>query len=62
MTGGSIGFVVRSQVSFPRLVDQVIARPPASAMIVSVGFLSAFDANGAPSHRNRFFTSHVWFH
>src|SRR4051794_18247478 len=31
-------------------------------MIVSVGFLSAFDANGEPSVRNRFFTSHVWFH
>ena len=29
----------------------------ASAMIVSVGFLSAFEANGAPSVMKRFFTS-----
>ena len=34
----------------------------ASAMIDSVGFLSAFDGNGAPSARMRFGTSHVWFH
>mgnify|MGYP000355421940 CR=1 FL=1 len=33
----------------------------ASAMMVSVGFLSAFEGNGAPSQRKRFFTSHVWF-
>jgi hypothetical protein len=31
-------------------------------MIVSVGFLSALEAKGAPSVKNRFFTSQVWFH
>jgi len=35
---------------------------PWSAMIVSVGFLSAFEGKGAPSVRNRFLTSHVWPH
>ena len=29
-------------------------------MIVSVGFLSALEQNGAPSVMNRFFTSQVW--
>src|ERR1700733_6980555 len=32
----------------------------ATAMMVSVGFLSAFEANTAPSVTNRFFTSQVW--
>ena len=31
-------------------------------MIVSVGFLSAFEQNGAPSVTKRFFTSHAWHH
>ena len=31
-------------------------------MIVSVGFLSAFDAKGAPSVTKRLSTSHVWHH
>ena len=30
--------------------------------MVSVGFLSAFEQNGAPSVRNTFFASHVWPH
>ncbi len=34
----------------------------ASAMMVSVGFLSAFEANTAPSVMNRFGTSQVWHH
>ena len=31
-------------------------------MIVSVGFLSAFEQNGPPSVMKRFFTSQVWHH
>jgi hypothetical protein len=34
----------------------------AKAMMVSVGFLSAVLAKGAPSARKTFFTSHVWLH
>src|SRR5258708_5995848 len=34
----------------------------AKAMMVSVGFLSAFEANTAPSVTNRLSTSQVWHH